>query len=362
MDVAREEEVPAAAAAYEYEFDLENPFISPADEPIASLLDAEGYHAPSVPAAASAARREAAGFIFKVRYDGGLDVRPLVAYLALNYVDRFLSKRQLPCAHKPWAPRLLAISCLSLAAKMQRAAAISIADIQRGEDFVFDEATIRRMERMVLGALDHGTRHLLTSIKARAVDLLLRVQPEVKMAEFLPSVAAAAALIAAAGEVAGAYLPALEAAVATCPFVNSERLRECGEVMAAACGVGHGCTAATCADTPVSVLGHHRSASSESERTTVGSAANIGDAKKRCIGHLRSGVTKDSLISDHARRQLPLTKKCSKDWRIDGAQSASHPARASSSSSYSYSTGLAAAWCACRGVAADGRRRAAGWW
>jgi hypothetical protein len=32
--------------------------------------------------------------------------------------------------HKPWAPRLLAISCLSVAAKMQRAAAISVADIQ----------------------------------------------------------------------------------------------------------------------------------------------------------------------------------------------------------------------------------------
>jgi len=31
---------------------------------------------------------------------------------------------------QPWAPRLLAISCLSLAAKMQRVAAVSIADIQ----------------------------------------------------------------------------------------------------------------------------------------------------------------------------------------------------------------------------------------
>jgi cyclin D6 len=34
--------------------------------------------------------------------------------------------------HKPWAPRLLAISCLSIAAKMQRVAAISTADIQVG--------------------------------------------------------------------------------------------------------------------------------------------------------------------------------------------------------------------------------------
>lgn len=63
-----------------------------------------------------------------------------------------------------------------------------------------------------------------------------------------------------------------------------EKLRECGEVMAAACGIGT-TAAATSADTPVTVLGHghYRSASSESERT-VGWVANVGDAKKRCMG------------------------------------------------------------------------------
>uniref|UniRef100_A0A0E0I290 Cyclin-like domain-containing protein n=1 Tax=Oryza nivara TaxID=4536 RepID=A0A0E0I290_ORYNI len=338
MDMATGAKEVVVVEAYEYEFDLENPFTSPADEPIASLLDAEGHHSPSVSAAASAARREAAGFISKVRYDGELDVHPRVAYLALNYVDRYLSKRQLACERNPWAPRLLAISCLTLAAKMQRAAAISAADIQRGEEFMFDEAKIQRMEQMVLNALEWRTRSvtplaflgfflsacfpqprhpaLLDAIKARAVDLLLRVQPgtskppprpmppsspldsasahllppvhfaEVKMAEFSPSVAAAAALLAAAGEVAGGHFLGFEAGVAACPFVNSEKLRECGEVMAAACGVGPSwAAAASSAETPVTVLGHHRSASSESERTTtVGSAANSADAKRRCMG------------------------------------------------------------------------------
>ncbi|KAL6856087.1 hypothetical protein ACP4OV_018889 [Aristida adscensionis] len=294
-------------AAYEYEFDLENPFTSPADEPIASLLGAEGHHAPSVPAAASAARRDAAAFISKVRFGGDLAVHPRVAYLALNYVDRFLSKRQLPFEQQPWAPRLLAISCLSLAAKMQRVAAISIGGIQRDEDFMFDAANIRRMERVVLDALEWRARSVtplaflgfflsacyppprhppqVAAVKTRAVDLLLAAQPEVKMVEFSPSVAAAAALLAAAGEVAAADLPAFQAGVAACPFVNSEKLRECGEVVAAACGVGPGRAAAS-AETPVTVLGHHRSASSTSESDwTVGSAANGGGgAKKRCMG------------------------------------------------------------------------------
>uniref|UniRef100_A0A453BBF8 Cyclin C-terminal domain-containing protein n=1 Tax=Aegilops tauschii subsp. strangulata TaxID=200361 RepID=A0A453BBF8_AEGTS len=109
---------------------------------------------------------------------------------------------------------------------------------------------------------------------------------EVKMAEFSPSVVAASALLAAAGEIAVAHLPAFQAAVAACPFVNSEKLRECGEVMAAVCGVvGVSLGPAASAETPVTVLGHghYRSASSESDRT-VGSAANVADAKKRCMG------------------------------------------------------------------------------
>ncbi|KAE8813725.1 Cyclin-D6-1 [Hordeum vulgare] len=303
MDMPGEDEY---VYGYEYEFDLENPFTSPADEPIASLLDAEGHHAPSVSAAASAVRRDAARFISKVRYDGELGLHPRVAYLAQNYVDRFLSKGQLPFERKPWAPRLLAISCLSIAAKMQRVDAISMDYIQRDEEFMFDAVTIRRMERVVLGALEWRARSvtplaflgfflsacfppprhpaLLDAVKERAVDLLLRAQPEVKMAEFSPSVVAASALLAAAGEIAVAHLPAFQAGVAACSFVNSEKLRECGEVMAAVCGVGPGWTAAS-ADTPVTVLGHghYRSASSESERT-VGSVANGTDAKKRCMG------------------------------------------------------------------------------
>jgi hypothetical protein len=44
---------------------------------------------------------------------------------------------------------------------------------------------------------------------------------EVKMAEYPASVVAASALLAAASEVAGAHLPAFQAGVAACPFVNS---------------------------------------------------------------------------------------------------------------------------------------------
>jgi cyclin D6 len=136
---------------------------------------------------------------------------------------------------------------------------------------MFDAVTIRRMERVVLGALEWRARSvtplaflgfflsacfppprhppLLDAVKARAVDILIRAQPgtcqcgrqkqrtfrrqihlnccsvfgfaEVKMAEYPPSVVAASALLSAASEVAGAHLPAFQAGVAACPFVNS---------------------------------------------------------------------------------------------------------------------------------------------
>jgi cyclin D6, plant len=138
-----------------FEFDLENPFASPDDEPIARLLVAEAEHSTSVPDAASAARRGAAGFIAKVRGSraavvcsalcpfftcllfvassvswpdrlGSLQVRfgsllavpPSVAYLALKIVDPLpFPLVPVQCQDQPWAPRLLAISCLTLAAE-----------------------------------------------------------------------------------------------------------------------------------------------------------------------------------------------------------------------------------------------------
>jgi len=146
------------------------------------------------------------------------------------------------CEQQPW-PRLLALSCLSLAAKMQRVATFSIDEIQvqdfgasclrfgerllwiltpklpvflccgclvlqRDEDFMFDAATVRRMERWVLGVLEWRARSVtplaflgfflsacyppprhppqVAAVKARAVDLLLCAQPGTCAAHALP--------------------------------------------------------------------------------------------------------------------------------------------------------------------------------
>jgi hypothetical protein len=54
---------------------------------------------------------------------------PLTAYLAVNYMDRFLSLHRLP-QEDGWAMQLLAVTCLSLAAKMEETLVPSLLDLQ----------------------------------------------------------------------------------------------------------------------------------------------------------------------------------------------------------------------------------------
>jgi cyclin D1/2/4 len=83
---------------------------------------------------------------------------PLTAYLAVNYMDRFLSLHRLP--EDGWAMQLLAVTCLSLAAKMEETLVPSLLDLQvEGiSRYVFEPGTIGRMELLVLTALNWRLR------------------------------------------------------------------------------------------------------------------------------------------------------------------------------------------------------------
>lgn len=102
------------------------------------------------------ARAESVAWILKVQeYYGFL---PLTAYLAVNYMDRFLSLHRLP-QEDGWAMQLLAVTCLSLAAKMEETLVPSLLDLQvDGTCYVFEQRTIRRMELLVLTALNWRLR------------------------------------------------------------------------------------------------------------------------------------------------------------------------------------------------------------
>ncbi|OQU89444.1 hypothetical protein SORBI_3002G190700 [Sorghum bicolor] len=105
-----------------------------------------------------AARAESVAWILKVQeYYGFL---PLTAYLAVNYMDRFLSLHRLPQEEDGWAMQLLAVTCLSLAAKMEETLVPSLLDLQvEGTSrYDFDPGTVGRMELIVLTALNWRLR------------------------------------------------------------------------------------------------------------------------------------------------------------------------------------------------------------
>lgn len=97
------------------------------------------------------ARNEVIDWIQKVRAHFGFG--PLCAYLSINYLDRFLSVYEFPKG-RAWTMQLLAVACLSLAAKVEETAVPQPLDLQIGESkFVFEAKTIQRMELLVLSTL-----------------------------------------------------------------------------------------------------------------------------------------------------------------------------------------------------------------
>ncbi|XP_039130270.1 cyclin-D6-1-like isoform X3 [Dioscorea cayenensis subsp. rotundata] len=287
------------------EFDLENPLTSSDSEldSVSALFSAESDHMSSLTTALDLhSRRQAISLILQVQAQCACNVDPFMAYLAINYVDRYLARHEIP-REKPWAAWLLAASSLSLASKMKKSE-FSFPDFQMEEGFIFDEQTIHRMELLVLGALDWRVRSitpfsflrfflslfspahppLIHALKDRALRILLKAQIEIKMLEFKPSLIAASALISAAGELFPIQSPAFSTAIFSSDFVNQEKLKDCCLVMREMLEMMtmDGCDRAlkmvSSCSTPATVLGG-ACPSSDSERT-VGSSMNGRDVYK----------------------------------------------------------------------------------
>ncbi|KAJ1289540.1 hypothetical protein BS78_02G172300 [Paspalum vaginatum] len=195
-----------------------------------------------------AARAEAVAWILKVQeYYGFL---PLTAYLAVNYMDRFLSLHHLP--EDGWAMQLLAVTCLSLASKMEETLVPSLLDLQvEGTSrYVFEPGTVGRMELIVLTGLnwrlrsvtpftfidffackvDPGGRHARCLI-ARATRVILAAIHDIEFLDHCPSSMAAAAVLCATGETPSLESVSPGAAVSWCIGLAEEEISSCYRLM-----------------------------------------------------------------------------------------------------------------------------------
>ncbi|XP_047319169.1 cyclin-D4-1-like [Impatiens glandulifera] len=120
-----------------------------------------------------AIRKEALDWISKAQsyYKFG----PFSICLSMNYFDRFLSMYELPSG-KSWAIQLLAVACLSIAAKMEETTIPLIVDLQVGEPkFVFEGKTIQRMELLVMNTLKWRMK---AYTPCSFIDFFLRIMKE----------------------------------------------------------------------------------------------------------------------------------------------------------------------------------------
>ncbi|KAL0017457.1 hypothetical protein SO802_004526 [Lithocarpus litseifolius] len=158
------------------------------------------------------ARREAVDWILRVIEHYSFSA--LTAVLAVNYFDRFLFGFQFQQG-KPWMTQLVAVACLSLAAKVEETQVPLLLDLQVDlSRYVFEAKTIKRMEILVLSTLqwkmnpvtplsflDYITRrlglknHLCWEFLRRCESILLCVLSDSRFMTYLPSVVATATML-----------------------------------------------------------------------------------------------------------------------------------------------------------------------
>ncbi|CAK7329939.1 unnamed protein product [Dovyalis caffra] len=161
----------------------------------------------------SRARQEAVDWILKVIAHYGFSA--LTSILAINYLDRFLVS---PCYQndsRPWMIQIVAVTCLSLAAKVEEIHVPLLLDLQvEDTKYVFEAKTIQRMELLVLSTLkwkmhpvtplsflDHIIRRLGLKTNVhweflrRCEHLLLSVVSDSRSVSYLPSVLATATMM-----------------------------------------------------------------------------------------------------------------------------------------------------------------------
>ncbi|KAL1569671.1 cyclin-D4-1-like [Salvia divinorum] len=168
-------------------------------------------------------RREALDWMLKTcaRFSFG----ELCLYSAISYFDRFLSIYELPLSSSEkggnnWAVQLVAVACLSLAAKIEEVNVPSTLDLQAElPKLLFEGKTIQRMEILVLNSLNWKIKaytpcnficYYLRKMNegglplgleiGRSLRLILSTIDGIELLEFKPSEIAAAVAMCVSGE------------------------------------------------------------------------------------------------------------------------------------------------------------------
>ncbi|KAJ4890998.1 Cyclin-D3-2 [Raphanus sativus] len=193
-------------------------------------------------------RKEALDWFFRVKSRYGF--ASSTALLAVNYFDRFITSIKFQ-ADKPWMSQLVAVACLSLAAKVEEIHVPLLIHLQVEEArYVFEAKTIQRMELLVLSTLkwrmhpvtpisffDHIIRRLGSECHQQldlfrdCERLLISVVADTKFMSYVPSVLATAIMIYAIKDLKPCEQVEYQSQLMTLLKVNQEKVNECYELL-----------------------------------------------------------------------------------------------------------------------------------
>ncbi|RCV20808.1 hypothetical protein SETIT_4G087700v2 [Setaria italica] len=192
-----------------------------------------------------AVRNAAIDWIWKVHDHYKLG--PLTAVLSVNYLDRFLSLCDF-ALEGAWITQLLAVACLSLAAKMEETIVLNPLDLQVVDaEYVFDPPTVHRMEHAVLNTLSWRMQAVTACsfvdyylhkfsdgdavseiTLARSIELILSASKAAELMVFRPSEIAASVALVALGKHDSSVL---ESVATSWRQLIKERVLGCCEVI-----------------------------------------------------------------------------------------------------------------------------------
>ncbi|CAN6164454.1 unnamed protein product [Urochloa humidicola] len=240
---------------------------------------------------------ESVSWILKARSYHGF--QPATAYLAVSYMDRFLSSSSLP--DYGWAFQLLSVACLSLAAKMEETSVPPLLELQiESTSCIFEARTVRRMELFVLVKLDWRLRSLTPfafidlfackadssgrctrSLVSRACQITLNAIHEDEFLKHCPASMAAASILYAVTEIPGmscmsispetavSWCTSPETAASWCTGLTEEGIRSCYQLLQQL--------------VPMSTTTRRKILASELLRSTPPSVSSASPSKRRKI-------------------------------------------------------------------------------
>eukprot|EP00258_Populus_trichocarpa_P016351 XP_006374876.2 cyclin-D3-1 [Populus trichocarpa] len=194
------------------------------------------------------ARCEAVEWILKVNEH--FSFTALTAVLAVNYLDRFLFSVHLQ-KEKPWMAQLAAVSCLSLAAKVEETQVPLLLDFQvEDSKYVFEAKTIQRMEILVLSTLkwkmnpvtpisflDYITRrlglehYLCLEFLKRCERMVLSILADSRSMPYVPSVMAAATMLYGIDNIEPSLAAEYQSQLLSILGIDKDKVEDCSKFL-----------------------------------------------------------------------------------------------------------------------------------